>query len=145
RELLACLKFIIDLERIGDLNWSAIKRLHHSAARLLPEDKADLKEMATVEEKMLERIYKGFVSRDTASAGWVMQSDATIDETCRTLFSRHFGASKNRPREYSTALLLVAQAFERAGDHAKNLAEEVFHLVEGKTVRHELARHKQDR
>jgi phosphate uptake regulator len=37
-------------------------------------------------------------------------------------------------------MLLMAQAFERAGDHTKNLAEEVFHLVEGRSVRHELKR-----
>jgi phosphate transport system protein len=47
-----------------------------------------------------------------------------------------------RPREYSTNLLLIAQAFERAGDHARNLAEEVLHLVEGRSVRHELKRRK---
>ena len=31
----------------------------------------------------------------------------------------------------------MAQAFERAGDHAKNLGEELVHLVEGRSVRHE--------
>ena len=34
RELLACLKFIIDLERIGDLAWSVTQRLH----RLTPKN-----------------------------------------------------------------------------------------------------------
>jgi hypothetical protein len=34
-------------------------------------------------------------------------------------------------------VLLMAQAFERAGDHTKNLGEELFHLVEGRSVRHE--------
>jgi len=33
--------------------------------------------------------------------------------------------------------MLMAQAFERAGDHAKNLGEELFHLVEGRSMRHE--------
>jgi phosphate uptake regulator len=39
-------------------------------------------------------------------------------------------------------LLFVAQAFERAGDHAKNLGEELFHLVEGRSLRHEPKRSK---
>jgi phosphate uptake regulator len=49
-------------------------------------------------------------------------------------------STDRRRREYSTNLLFIAQAFERAGDHAKNLAEEVFHLVEGRSVRHEVKR-----
>jgi phosphate uptake regulator len=35
-----------------------------------------------------------------------------------------------------TNLLFMVQAFERAGDHTKNLAEELFHLVQGHSVRH---------
>jgi len=144
RELLACLKFIIDLERIGDLSWSVTKRLHLVGSRLLPDDALELTAMAKTLEEMLDRIYRGFTGRDTAAASWVMQNDARMDEACRAIFSRHLDSSRKRPREYSTNLLLMAQAFERAGDHAKNLAEEVFHLVEGRSLRHELHRHKQD-
>jgi phosphate uptake regulator len=32
----------------------------------------------------------------------------------------------------------MTQSLERAGDHAKNLAEEVCHFVSGRTVRHVL-------
>ena len=145
RELLGCLKFIIDLERIGDLTWSVTKRLHTLGSRMLPDDSREMAAMAKVLEEMLDRVYLGFVNRDTDSASWVMQSDARIDETCRGLFSRHLANSRQRTREYSTSLLLMAQAFERAGDHAKNLAEEVFHLVEGRSLRHELQRHKLDK
>jgi len=63
-----------------------------------------------------------------------------IDEACHAMFRRHLESTDRRPREYSTNLLLVAQAFERAGDHAKNLAEELLHLVEGRSVRHESKR-----
>ena len=50
-------------------------------------------------------------------------------KTYRSLFSRSLQGSDRRRREYSTNLLLMAQALERAGDHAKNLGEELFHLV----------------
>jgi hypothetical protein len=33
-------------------------------------------------------------------------------------------------------VLLMAQALERSGDHAKNLAEELYSLIEGHTLRH---------
>ena len=140
RELLACLKFIIDLERIGDLLWSVTKRLQSIPAHLSREDSRDVLEMAGILEQMLERIHQGFVDRDVEAASWVLQTDSRIDQTCRAVFHRHLEGTDRRRREYSTSLLFIAQAFERAGDHAKNLAEEVFHLVEGRSVRHEVKR-----
>ena len=136
RELLACLKFIIDLERIGDLTWSVTQRLQRMAGRLQKDDRHDLIVMAEVLEKMLENIHQGFVKRSLEPANWVMKTDSQLDHLCHAVFRRHL-ESKERSFDYSTNLLLMAQAFERAGDHAKNLGEELFHLVEGHSMRHE--------
>ena len=140
RELLACLKFIIDLERIGDLLWSAAKRLQVLGTQLSKEDSRAVGEMAGILESMLEKIHQGFLNRDVQAAGWVLQTDAHIDEACRAVFRRHLEKTDRHNREYSTNLLFIAQAFERAGDHSKNLAEEIFQLVEGRSLRHELKR-----
>lgn len=137
RQLLACLKFIIDLERIGDLTWSVAKHLQKLETKVLPKDCKDLTAMAEVLEKMLTRVHTGFAKRDLDSATWVMRTDAEIDQACHAIFRRHLSNSDHSRREYSTNLLLMAQAFERAGDHAKNLGEELFHLVEGRSLRHE--------
>lgn len=144
RELLACLKFIIDLERIGDLTWSITQRLQRLSAKLHKDDRRDLIAMAEVLEKMLENIHQGFVTRELESANWVMKTDTQIDHLCHAVFHRHL-QSKDRNFDYSTHLLLMAQAFERAGDHAKNLGEELFHLVEGRSMRHEPKRPKVSR
>ena len=42
------------------------------------------------------------------------------------------------PRTISTALdiIWIARAIERIGDHAKNVAEQVIFVVEGRDVRH---------
>ena len=139
RQLLACLKFSTDLERIGDLAWTATKQVHGLLDPLLSQDQRDLKEMAAVLEQMLERAYQGFVHHNVDAASWVLQTDARMNQTCHLIFQRHLEGEERR-REYSTTLLFVAQALERAGDHAKNLAEEIFHLVEGRSLRHELKR-----
>ncbi len=76
------------------------------------------------------------MKRNLDSANWVMKTDSQIDHVCHAVFRRHL-ESKDRRRDYSTNLLFMAQAFERAGDHAKNLGEELFHLVEGRSLRHE--------
>jgi phosphate transport system protein len=137
RELLACLKFIIDLERIGDLTYSVAQRLQNLTVRLLRDDARDLIAMADVLEKMLEAVHRGFLERDLEPAAWVLQADSQIDRACQTVFRRHLESRERRRRDYSTPVLLMAQAFERAGDHVKNLGEELFHLVEGRSVRHE--------
>ena len=138
RELLACLKFIIDLERIGDLTWSVTQRLQRLTPKILRDDRRDLIAMADILERMLEVVHKGFVNRDLESANWILKIDSQIDQVCREVFRRHLeNKSKGERRDYSTNLLLMAQAFERAGDHAKNLGEELVHLVEGRSVRHE--------
>src|SRR5882724_2779077 len=137
RQLLACLKFIIDLERIGDLTWSVAQRLQGLMTRRAAEDNADLSAMARMLQAVLERVHQGFATRDLASATWVLQQDAQMDQTYRNLFTRHVQGHDRRRRDYSTNILLMAQALERAGDHAKNLGEELVHLVEGRSVRHE--------
>jgi phosphate transport system protein len=137
RQLLACLKFIIDLERIGDLAWSVTQRLQGLTTKLMRDDRHDLVAMAATLEKMLEAVHQGYVGRDLEPASWVLQTDSQIDQLCRSTFRRHLESRDGRRRDYSTTVLLMAQAFERAGDHAKNLSEELFHLVEGRSLRHE--------
>lgn len=138
RQLLACLKFSIDLERIGDLVWSVTSRLKDLPTKLMRDDCRDLVAISHVLEKMVDKIYGGFSRHDLSSATWVLQTDAQIDQICRMVFRRHLeNRDRRRSRDYSTSLLLMAQAFERAGDHAKNLGEELVHLIEGHSVRHE--------
>jgi len=140
RELLACLKFIIDLERIGDLLWSAAKRLQAMTAELNPQDKQNVLTMARIVVEMLERVHHGFLHRDLESAQWVLQNDSRMDLACRTLIRHQIEKMDQRHSESVTNLLFVGQAFERAGDHAKNLSEELFHLIEGRSMRHEVKR-----
>ena len=136
RQLLACFRFTIDLERIGDLTWSVAHRLEQLTARLPKEDARDLVEMTDVIEKMLTQVHAGFLNRDLELAQSVLQLDAEVDTACRAVFQRHLETSAQRVIPDSTSILLMAQAFERAGDHTKNLAEELFHLVRGESQLH---------
>lgn len=136
RQLLACFRFTIDLERIGDLTWTVAHRLEQLSAALPREDARDLTEMTVVLEKMLDHIYQGFLHHDVELARSVLQADAEVDTACRAVFKRHLESTSQKTGPDSTSILLMAQAFERAGDHAKNLAEELFHLVEGHSLLH---------
>jgi phosphate transport system protein len=136
RQLLACLKFITDLERIGDLLSSAANGLHELTASLAREDAALFTQMSHTLQQMLEEVHRGFVSHDVDPAKLVLRTDSEIDRACHKVFRRHFAVIGTNGTSDSSRILFIAQAFERAGDHAKNLGEEIIHLVRGQSLRH---------
>jgi phosphate transport system protein len=136
RELLACLKFITDLERIGDLAYSAVMQLQARREKLPAADSRQLIEMASLLREMLEQVHQGFVKRDVSFAQSVLQSDPEVDRLCHSLFHRHLAEPNSPTGQQNFDILLAAQALERIGDHAKNLAEEVYGLSEGRSLRH---------
>jgi len=136
RELLACMKFMIGLERIGDLLLSFASSAQAANGRLDPQDTRDLTHMATVLEKMLEDVGAAFSSRDVKKAVEVLRADAEMDRLRNLLFLRHIENPEGLPRQASLQVIFMTQSLERAGDHAKNLAEEVCHFVSGHTIRH---------
>ena len=138
RELLACMKFMISLERIGDLLLSFSSSAQSVCSRLDPQDIRDLTQMATVLEKMLADAGTAFSSRDVKKAVDVLRADAEIDRLRNLIFLRHTENPENVQRQASLQVIFMTQSLERAGDHAKNLAEEVCHFVSGHTVRHVL-------
>ena len=136
RQLLACMKFMISLERIGDLLLSFAGSARIAGARLDPQDTRDLTHMATVLEKMLSDAGEAFALSNLKKAVDVLRADAEIDRLRNLIFLRHIENPENIQRQASLQVIFMTQALERAGDHAKNLAEEVCHFVSGHTVRH---------
>ena len=138
RELLACLKFIIGLERVGDLLLNCSNRAAQVGSRIELQDIRDLTLMASRLEKMLGDVHDAFSQRDLNRALAVLRSDAELDRLRNLIFLRHLENHDGGTRQESFHVLFMTQSLERAGDHAKNLAEEVCHLVSGHSVRHVL-------
>ncbi len=138
RELLACMKIMIGLERIGDLLLSFASSAQAAGLRIDPQDTRDLTHMATVLEKMLTDVGAAFSTRDVKRAVDVLRADAEMDRLRNLIFLRHIENPENFQRQASLQVIFMTQSLERAGDHAKNLAEEVCHFVSGHTVRHVL-------
>lgn len=136
RELLACMKFMIGLERIGDLLLSFGSSAQATNGRLDPQDVRDLTHMATVLEKMLCDVGGAFSARDVKKAVDVLRADAEMDRVRNLLFLRHIENPEGLSRQASLQVIFMTQSLERAGDHAKNLAEEVCHFVGGHSIRH---------
>jgi phosphate transport system protein len=136
RQLLACMKVVIGLERIGDLLLSFATSAQAVGNRLDSRDARDLTQMATVLEKMLADVGHSFSQRDVRKAIDVLRADAEMDRLRNLIFLRHIENPENIPHQASLQVIFMTQSLERAGDHAKNLAEEVCHFVSGHSVRH---------
>jgi phosphate transport system protein len=136
RELLACLRFSTDLERIGDLLWGVCQRVNNLHGDLPRADARQLIEMIEILERMLHHVREGFSNRELDPASDVLREDREIDQAYKSLFRRHLQSESNASLQHSADVLLMAQALERAGDHATNLAEELFRLIQGRSLRH---------
>lgn len=62
-----------------------------------------------------------------------VQVDALYSQVFRDLLEHALGDNRTR----STGLILLARSLERIADHATNVCEEVFYLVEGADIRHQ--------
>jgi len=138
RTLLACMKFSISLERIGDLLLSFVNRAEAVAAHMDLDDVRDLTVMTSQLERMLADVEIAFCTRSLDKAVNVLRSDAEIDRLRNVITFRHLEPAEGLRRLDSFHVLFMAQEIERSGDHVKNMAEEVCHLVSGRTVRHVL-------
>ena len=135
RELLASLKLITDLERIGDLLLGVAKRFRRGNG--VPNNAAaQIQKMISILEGMLAKIHQGFINRDLTCAQSVLSTDKQINGICQSLFRKYLSPAAKAATRSSLDVLFSAQALERAGDHATNLAEELHHWIEGHTLRH---------
>ena len=135
-QLLACMKLMIGLERIGDLLLSFATSAQAAGAHIDPQDSRDLTHMATILEKMLADVGHSFSHRDVKKAIEVLRADAEMDRLRNLIFLRHIENPEHVERRASLQVIFMTQSLERAGDHAKNLAEEVCHFVSGRSIRH---------
>jgi phosphate transport system protein len=136
RQLLTSLKCTTDLERIGDLMMSVAMRVQSRTTKMAASDVRQLVEMSTSLREMLDLVYRGFVNLDLECARKVLQMDKDIDRVCHALFQKHLTEQASQSNPSSFDVLLMAQALERAGDHTTNLAEDLYSLIEGRSLRH---------
>jgi phosphate transport system protein len=139
RLVLAIMKMLADLERIGD----EAKRIARIGERLVGEEAgaditaalADLGERA---RDMLRGALDAFVRLDADLALVIMRRDRSLDEAWRRVQTMLVSRMQLLPERIPVELdrLWCARSFERIGDRCKNLCEFVLYLVRGKDVRH---------
>lgn len=133
------LKFVVDLERIGDLATGIAKRALELNRLPLLEHKVDLVKLASLVQRNLHAALDAFVQRDPDRATAVIKADAEIDKLNASLFAELLAHVATDPATVTRVLPLtsVCRYLERVGDHVKNLAEEVVYMVRATDIRHQ--------
>jgi len=136
RQIVAALKITGDLERIGDYAANVAKRSIVLAEFSLPYSLAGLAHMARLVQAQLKLIIDALGDNDTDKATEVWRSDQVVDDIYNAIFRELITYMMEDPRNITpcTHLLFIAKNLERIGDHATNVAENLYYAVTGESL-----------
>lgn len=137
REIVAALRLSNDLERIGDLAKNIAKRVVALNGDFPPPKLIrGLEHMSDLVLGQLKDVLDSYARRDSAKALSVWKGDDKIDAVYTSLFRELLTYMMEDPRNitFCTHLLFCAKNIERMGDHATNIAETVYYMVEGRAL-----------
>ena len=133
RNVFAALRIAADIERIGDYAANVAKRAI-PLSMLAPVAPANgLATLAALAVDEVREVLRAYRNRDAEHARQVWESDARLDEAWTGYFRQLLTYMMEDPRNITpcTHLLFMAKNLERIGDHATNIAENVYFLVHG--------------
>lgn len=139
RLIVAIIKTITDLERIGD----EAEKIGFLASKLAAMDRPsdsyrELKTLGNHVSHMLRDAMNAFARLDVEEALDVVREDERVDEEYEAISRQCITFMMEDPRSIKRVMNVTwcARSLERIGDHAKNICEYVIYMVQGKDVRH---------
>ncbi len=139
RLIVAIIKTITDLERIGD----EAEKIGFLASRLAAMDRPadsyrELKNLGNHVAHMVRDAMNAFARLDVDASLAVVREDEQADEEYEAIQRQCITFMMEDPRSIKRVMNVTwaARSLERIGDHAKNICEYVIYMVQGRDVRH---------
>jgi len=137
RDVVGALRVSNDLERIGDLAKNIAKRVTVLDTDLnLQTVMRGVEHMSELVLTQIKDVLDSYAHRDVAKALEVWRGDEEVDAVNNSLFRELLTYMMEDPRNISVCihLLFCAKNIERMGDHATNIAETIYYMVEGRAL-----------
>ena len=137
RDIVGSLRVSNDLERIGDLAKNIAKRVGALDDDIeLTKVLRGVEHMADLVLSQIKDVLDAYTRRDVEKALAVWRGDEEVDAVNNSLFRELLTYMMEDPRNISLCihLLFCAKNIERMGDHATNIAETVYYIVEGRPL-----------
>jgi phosphate transport system protein len=137
REIVGAMRVATDLERIGDLAKNMGKRVAALESDFHPLKLIrGLEHMTDLVQSQVKSVLDAYAAHDLPAAMNVWKSDEEVDAICTSLFRELLTYMMEDPRNISFCihLMFCAKNIERIGDHATNIAETVFYMIEGQQI-----------
>jgi len=137
REIVGAMRVCNDLERIGDHAKHIGKRVVAVELDLHPQKLIrGIEHMSSLVLALLKQVLDAYASHDLAAALAVWNGDEEVDALCTSLFRELLTYMMEDPRNitFCMHLMFCAKDMERIGDHATNIAETVYYMIEGRPI-----------
>jgi len=137
REIIAALRISNDIERIGDLAKNIAKRVSVLGDEFKPRKvMRGVEHMADLVLVQLKNVLDSYARRDLEKAIAVWRGDEAIDAVNNSLLRELLTYMMEEPRiiGFCIHLMFCTKNIERMGDHATNIAEIVYYMIEGKML-----------
>ncbi len=138
RLITVALKTSHDLERVGDEATTIARRAIELGKEPQLKDYIDIPRMTNMAMEMLDDALDAFVTADVNKAKAIVPRDKEVDALNKQMQRELAGYMVEDPKNITRCLHLmtISKSLERVADHAKNIAEEVVFLYEGRDIRH---------
>lgn len=135
RMLIAALRMVADLERMGDLcvHVAKVARLRVPSLAVPPEMIPTIQRMATVAEDMVGKVASAIADRDIGAARRLEIADDEMDQLRRSSFRQTLDESWQHGVEPAVDIALLGRYYERIADHAVSLARRLVYIVAGRS------------
>lgn len=133
RQLVATLRMLTDLQRMGDLavHVAKVARLRMPDVAVPQNLQPTIMAMASVADQMVHAASRIVANRDVDAASKLESTDDEMDRLRQDLFRALLGGTWEHGIEPAIDLALLGRYYERIGDHAVSMARRVVYLVTG--------------